>query len=370
VGLLLLEFRAGRSDGHNDHYLRSLEDVFHDWPLKVWAPYRDGWARAGRLGSLVQQLALAWRAFHPPKNELRVVIVQNPWAVEKLLLTLASLWPRRRVIAVFVLRRTGDDAHALAHPWSARAARIARVLVARLIRRGWLYPVSDSSLALDDWRSRGRVWVGSLVALPPPPGLNAGRLPTRSGGPVVALVGSFRTERGAPHYNMVIEAAVELLEDVTLDVQLGGQVQDGSVDFAESVRLRWRDDPRVRLHARYLADAEYVALLARADVVVLPYDATSYTTGTSGVLHEAVALGATVLTAPLAWATKDYAGHPRVHFIDRWDPETLRRELPGVTAAAVATRQPPVTAVSDDFARSWGGAVSAAVAQLRSHERS
>lgn len=363
--VLLLEFYAGRVFGHSDHYLASLETVFGDQPMVVWAPYRDGWGRHGRLTGFAQKLALGWRALHPPKGMIRAVVVQNPGAAEKLMLALVSLFRPSRAIAVFVLRRTGDDINAREHPWVARGSRLAQTAVTLLIRRGWLYPVSDSALALKYWQERAGVSYGSAVALPPPASLDGIALPSRSGGPVVALVGSFRTERGAARYDAIIEASTDLLEDVSVDVQLGGEDRDGSAAIATALRQRWQHDPRVRLHEGYLSDEEYASLLAGADVVVLPYDAASYTTGTSGVVHEALTLGATVVTSPLEWAAQQYGDHPRLHFLEEWNAETVRRELPLLVASAIDQRDVALPAASDDFAADWTGAIEAALAHLR-----
>ena len=363
--VLLLDFYAGRVLGHSDHYLRSLEAVFRNSATVVWAPYRDGWGRDGLLTGFAQKLALGWRALHPPKGTARAVVVQNPGAAEKLMLTLVSLSRPSRAIAVFVLRRSGDDLNARERPWLSRGSRLAQRAVTLLIRRGWLYPVSDSALALDYWKERAGVSHGSAVALPPPPGIDAGELPPREGGPVVALVGSFRAERGAGHYDAIIEAATDLVDDVSVDVQLGGSERDGSAPIAAALRQRWQHDQRVRLHEGYLSDREYAGLLARADVAVLPYDAASYTTGTSGVVHEALTLGATVVTSPLAWAAQQFAGHPRLHFVEDWNAETVRRELPLLVRSAIERRDVALPAPGDDFAADWIAAVDEALLHLR-----
>jgi hypothetical protein len=262
---------------------------------------------------------------------------------------------RRRAVAVFVLRRSGATGSGPMRLLS----RLSERGVHRLVRRRRLWPASDSPLALDQVEEATGVR-GTLVPIPP----RRATAPAgpRSGAPVVSLLGSFRMEKGAAHYDAVVRAALDQRPDVELDVQVGeGQAADGSAALARELRDAWGDHDRVRLHDAFIAADEYDAIVTRTDVVVLPYDVDAYGTGTSGILHEVLAAGGVVLTTPIAWALSEYDDHPRVRFLHAADAETLTREVgEAIELALEARADPPAAAGDDAFAARWNDAVTAA----------
>jgi hypothetical protein len=181
---------------------------------------------------------------------------------------------------------------------------------------------------------------------------------------VVALLGAFRAEKGAAHYDAVVRAALAYDAAVEVDAQVGeGQGPDGSDALARELHSAWDGHERVRLHGGFLEPDEYDGVIARTDVVVLPYDVGAYGTGTSGILHEVLTAGGVVLTTPIEWATSEYGDHPRVRFLTATDPPTIEREVGAALELAARTRgdaaasgPPP----DDEFVARWREAVDAA----------
>ncbi|MDQ3936255.1 MAG: glycosyltransferase, partial [Actinomycetota bacterium] len=321
--ILVLELALGRlSGGHNEDYLAAVLAGLDDRAPVVWAPDRDGWGRPPGWARRAQDIALAWLAMHPPKGHRRILITQNPSAWELLTLRAVTLLSRRRRgVAVFVLRRSGMTGSRFLERLSSLADRSVRSLV----RSRRLWPASDSSLVLNELREATGVQ-GTL--LPIPVRRSALAAGPRTGPPVVSLVGAFRREKGAAHYRAVVEAALEHDPTVEVDVQLGGgSAADDSAALAAELQEAWAGEPRVRAHGTFLAADEYDAILARSDIVVTPYEVEVYGTGTSGVINEALAAGAVVLTTPIAWAVSEYDEHPRVRFLPATDRRTIAREL-------------------------------------------
>jgi len=290
---------------------------------------------------------------------VRVIIDQYPCPSDVLLLWLVSVGRRRpRARVLHVMRRSPSGERL-----RQRNHRIADRLMLRLTRRGWLHPISDSRVALEDWQRRAGVRDGSIVAIPPPPAAgeaaNRGRAPVL-GSPTSGLVGALRAEKGAAVYESVVETALREFPEAGFHVQLGSPAPDRREDVVAVLTRRWGDDPRVRLHSGHLQPAEYAGLLADCDVVVLPYDVERYGTGTSGVLHEALASGAAVLTTPIAWAVAEYATDPDVVLLPDTTPERLAEGLRAAARRAAERAPRPADEGEERFVASWREAVLAA----------
>lgn len=357
-GAVIVDFTAGRRPGgHHEHYLDALKLALAPFGVHVQAPYRDGWSRAGKVPALLQKLGILWRGIAAG----RVIVNQYPWPSDVLVLWLVSLlWPRRGARVLYVMRRT-PSAELLRH-WNYR---LADRLMLSLTRRGWLHPISDSRVALEDWQRRAGVRDGSLVAIPPPPdpGREAGgERPAPPGTPTFGLVGALRAEKGAAAYEAVVETALDAFPAAGFHVQLGSPAADRREDVVATLERRWGADPRVRLHEGHLDPADYAGILADCDVVVMPYDVERYGTGTSGVLHEARASGAAVLTTPIAWAVAEYSGDPDVVFLPDTSPERLREGLRAAAARAGERAHRPAGEGTRAFADTWRDAVLRAAA--------
>ncbi|HEV2815023.1 MAG TPA: glycosyltransferase [Solirubrobacteraceae bacterium] len=354
--IVVVDLALGRlPGGHNADYVAALAAAFGDRGAVVWAPDGDGWGRPAGWARRAQDVALLWLAMHPPKGRRRVVVMQAPSPWDFLTLRVVA-HGRRRAVAACVLRRSGTGGSRLVERIVALAERSTRSLV----RARRLWPVSDSSLLLDEV-ARDTGVCGTLVPIPQ---RGSRAVEPRTGPPVVSLLGAFRMEKGAAHYDAVLRA-VTARDDAEVDVQVGeGNPLDGSAEYARRVQAAWADHPRVRLHGGFLDADEYDRIVARSDVVVLPYDTAAYGTGTSGILHEALAANAVVLTTPIAWALSEYGDHPRVRFLPALDDATLARELPAAIELGLRSRDAPpeqAEAGHDDFRGRWSEAVEAAL---------
>ena len=96
-------------------------------------------------------------------------------------------------------------------------------------------------------------------------------------------------------------------------------------------------------------------------MVVLPYELSTYSSGTSGVMHDTLALGRVVLATRIEWAREAFAGRDDVIWLQGTDPSAIRVGLEAAFRRAMARRtgsamQPP----DDTFARDWLDAIRAA----------
>ncbi|MDQ1512739.1 MAG: polysaccharide biosynthesis protein PslF [Microbacteriaceae bacterium] len=106
----------------------------------------------------------------------------------------------------------------------------------------------------------------------------------------------------------------------------------------------------VALDGRYLDAAELRALLATADVVLLPYDSRDQVT--SGVLAEAVAAGVPVVATRFPHAVELLA-HGAGLLAEQGDPESMARALRTVLTAADVAERMHVSALRETADTSW-----------------
>lgn len=142
-----------------------------------------------------------------------------------------------------------------------------------------------------------RALLGVEVGVMPGPGLRARQRPSRpaSDAPIVACIGFANRPKG---YRLLPEAlALVLARDERARFMIHGVVT-GSDDpdqgtFDRLVRL----GRRVEVHQNVLTPDEYLARLAEADLLMLPYDPAVYRTRGSGVFSDARAIGLPVVAS-------------------------------------------------------------------------
>jgi hypothetical protein len=184
----------------------------------------------------------------------------------------------------------------------------------------------------------------------------------------IGLLGVFRLEKGANHYDEVVAAALAAAQDVVVECQLSlHQHEARESELAMQLLTGWKENPRVRFHSGHLNNAAFSALLFGVDMIVLPYDATSYGTGTSGIMFEALMAGRLVAATRIAWGVAEFSENPNMIWLD----DTSRQQLDiGIAQglkmirarrAAGEANQP----VEDTFQASWVAAIDAIARDMR-----
>jgi len=364
--VVLVDFGTGRrTGGHQEDYLKALEAVLAGQRTTVLAPFRAGSGKPGRVATYWQEFRAFWRLLGRGDGRRRILVCHSPEFRDLLLFWLAALLQRQRANAagLFVLRRSAAGIVGRDN----LKARLLEILVPQMIRRGLIHPASDSRLALDHWLVGARGVGGSLLSIPRP--VAASELePPPSGGPVIGLLGRFRIEKGARCYNAVIDTTLDLFPDATVNVELGSDSVGGAGEIAARLRQNWQGDPRVVLVDGHLTPEAYTALIASSDVVVLPYEMQSYGSGTSGVLHDALALGRTALATPIPWATGAFPDHPDIVWLKGTDQVALAEGLRTAVTQALARRRTGTAGEgADTFASDWQAALAAAAGLLHAH---
>jgi glycosyltransferase involved in cell wall biosynthesis len=358
--LTIVDFQSGRGfGGHYEDYLAALQSALSEYSPETIAPFHDGAPVPGRVGIYRVEFAGYRRAL---KRGGAVVVHSGDFSDYVSLWAAARTIRRKdRAVCLFVLRRSPTpDSMATGNVHLVRG--LIR-LVAGMIRRGVIHPVSDSAPALEAWLKLAPGVSGELVALPPAPGVDVGEIATVSlpapDGPLVAIAGRMRTEKGAANYPVVVDAALAALPDGAIALQTAEDDEASRAALAE-IRARHGDDPRVALLGAHLSPADYAALLKAADIVVLPYEIAVYGTGTSGVVSDGLTLGAVVVVSPIEWVVQTYADDPRVILLE--DPTSVDSVREAIALAA--TRIGEAHAGEDaqaKFAASWQAAVASAL---------
>jgi glycosyltransferase involved in cell wall biosynthesis len=367
VLVTIVDHLSGRGlGGHYDDYLAALEAALaDDFELRTIAPFRDGVPEPrGRPGIYRLEISDYRKALTTPGGAAAsAAIVHSAEFSDYVCCRLAASTIRRsrRAPCLFVLRRSPDPA-TLAGPGGRFGKRLVG-LIAGMIRGGQIVAVSDSQPALDAWLALAPGRKGALVALPPAPGAAgegadaAGGEPpaTRpTGGPLVAVAGRMRAEKGAAHYPDVAAAALTALPGSRVALQVSQHDAASRVAVVE-LRRAYEGDDRVVLLDEHLTAGQYRALLREADIVVLPYDAATYGTGTSGVITDALSQGAKVVVTPIEWARHVYGDDDRVVWLE--DPGSGEAIAKALQDAASRDTGPGTEDQTAAFADSWRVAV-------------
>lgn len=349
--------------GHGEDYLVSLQRALEDIRPTIVVPFLNG-PRLGRVRRYVLQLRTFLQHLGQRDGYRTVVISHSPEFRDIALFWLATKMRRRSdAVGLFLFRRRSDGIVGRDN-WRAR---VLEWIVPGLIRSGWIYPVSDSRSALTGWTAATGA-TGTLITVPRPLGYSAPH-PRPTGGPVVGLIGRLRIEKGARAYDVVIREALRIDEAATVKVQLSDEVEGEVARIADRLRQDWAAEPRVEMVTGHLKPEAYTDLIGSTDVVVLPYEVATYGGGTSGVLHDTLALGRLVLATRIEWAEEAFAGRDDVIWLQGTDAPAIHAGLRAAFRQAIARRasgemRPP----SDTFARDWQGAIREA-ASIRIERR-
>lgn len=354
-----------RPGGHQEDYLVALEGALRDCRATTLAPFRGESAAAA-----IHKQQPRWRQYWDHlralrslirRGEQRLLVFPNPdFRDFVIFFTAIQLRMKPRcVIALFVLRRNATGI--VGQP--GRKVLILTRLVRNLARSGHLYPVSDAHNALRDWcRLTGTN--GSLVTIPVrerPPG---NPLKMESDPVVFGLLGLYRPEKGIEHYDLIVRATLSLPLPVRIRIQLP-DLRDCMRDSqARDLQESWKDRAEVQISFGHLDTDAYTRLVSDVDVLILPYDVAQYGTGTSGVMFEALQLGAVVVSTRFEWAVDTFANQPRVVWLDAVNAAFLAQALREAAKLALEERKErrPVIATGGEFATSWRDAIAAAQA--------
>lgn len=352
--VLLVDFLVGRQAGHVAEYLGFLRSALTSVHPDELTPYLRGIPPRGRLDRYRLFVREMWQSFRRGD----VVVFHTPEARDILVLSALTLLPgARRGRAVMMMRR-GAEIFVGRHDWRARLlARLVRALVSR----GVLRLVSDSHSAARTWEAiTGRPV--PTIPLPVRAPLVAGRARRRCEGPIqVTLLGLFRQEKGIDRYEAVLRVTRELDPDARLYCQVADHPTTAlEREVTEAVRQMYGSDPAAEVHAGHLAAEEYDRALLASDVVVLPYEPALYTSGTSGLLFDALSAGAVVASTRIRWGVEEFGDSPSIVWLEGRDDAALRA---GLREALERARRRRAEGVPSDlpsaeaFARGWMGAI-------------
>lgn len=365
-GVLLVDFLIGRSaGGHTAEYLGLLRGALAGRPFDVLAPYIEAAPPSGRADRYRRFTRAMWSAFRRGD----VVVFHTPEARDILVLwALTALPVARRGCAVIMMRR-GAEIMFGRDDWRAR---LIERCVRGLVARGVAHLVSDSHAASRTWSAiTGRDV--PVIPLPVRPGLEAARANHREGPLTVSLLGLFREEKGIDRY----EAVLRLAREINPEARLFCQVAETPLMLTEravteALSGRYAADPRATIHAGHLSADAYDRALLASDVVVLPYDPALYTSGTSGLLFDALTAGAVVLCTRIAWGVEEFSEAPSIVWLDGRDDAALRAGL--VEAFARARRRrvdgiPTDLPSTEAFATGWIQAIRRAAGRATEARR-
>lgn len=369
TSIVIYDMVTGRvPGGHQEDYLAALEEALGQFRPLTFAPFRPMGGggqpqidRSNRLRRWTISITAFLHYLNVPQRTL--ILVPNPSPLDFVLFALAAMLSRRRGkgTAIFMMRR---DAAGIVG--AGLRARILDRIVRWLARDPAFAMVSDTRVAIDHWAKRTGRRI-SLISIPvrQPPATSP-RAPNAL--IVIGLIGAFRLEKGAEHYNRIISTALRCAKPAIIACQLSPNgLSQREQDLATDVARKWVSDLRVEIHCEHLDADAFAALLYSIDILVLPYDTAKYGPGTSGLMFEALAAGLIVLATRIPWGMREFADHPAMIWLDDLGTETLAQallEALGRVGEMRGRNGTPVVA-SSVFAESWFAAIAAQIGAPR-----
>lgn len=283
AAIILADFVTGRiTGGHQSDYLAALEEALSPLGTVTIAPYRDGHAviqqalaslpkmplTPSRFGRYFGSLWLFHRLLRNRRTQL--ILFPSPEFRDFVIFFLASVFQisRHKTVALFVFRR---DAAGIVGRVSWKSRLIDR-MTRWLSKRHYLYPVSDSRVALTYWEAVTGL-PGSLVGIPMRRPSGA-RRPRQATDPlIIGLIGLFRLEKGAAAYDRVTGEALAFGPPAKVILQLNPSNMPEEERLAAELRRKWQDAGSVQIIDEHLNADAYASLLGSLDILVLPYDA-------------------------------------------------------------------------------------------------
>lgn len=356
--IVLCDFVTGRLEGgHQEDYLVALEEALSGRGCEVIAPFRRSQSKprppTGRLGRYFltyRLIAERMRASQPS-----LLVFHSPDLRDILsYAAAAALMGPKPSLGVFVMRR---DAVGMAGP--GVSARILEWTVRTLARAGRIFMVFDSVAARRHWAPGNDA--APVVTIPL---RRSNTMPSRDvagRSPCIGLLGAFRLEKGARHYDRIIGLSRQAFPELTIRCQLPSDCSNSAEGaLAEALRSRWAGDENVVFHTGHLSNDAFANLIHAVDVLVLPYDAESYGVGTSGVMFESHAAGNVVVSTRIQWGLEHFGDDPAMVWLDDLTDQGL---MAGIEEGVRRARsRPPLanTPGSDPFGQSWLEALDAA----------
>lgn len=167
-----------------------------------------------------------------------------------------------------------------------------------------------------------------------------------AGLPHIVFAGGARLEKG---YHLLPDALAAVAGRARFTVQSGpiGPESDPLVQRAHR-RLKARQGPGLVLVETALDGDDYAALLASADMLLLPYDGPTYGARSSGILAEGLALGVPAIIPAGGWM-ESVAGPDRAVTI----PQAAGAEDLARALSQAIDHLPGLSAASRSMARTW-----------------
>lgn len=358
--VVLVDFLTGRFvGGHTAEYLGLLRSALAPLDPVVFAPYLEATPPAGRLDRYWRFTRAMWGAFRRGD----VVVFHTPEGRDILVLWLLTLIPGLRRGRAIMMMRRGAGVMTGREDWRAR---LIERLVRALVHRGVARLVSDSQVASRTWEATTGRPV-PVIPLPVRASLAEGRLKRQQEGPFqVSLLGLFRGEKGIDRYEAVLRAARAVEPGVKLLCQVAEYPATPlERRVTDAIRAAYATDSSAEICAGHLSAEEYDRALLASDVVVLPYEPSLYTSGTSGILFDALTAGAVVLSTRIAWGVGEFGDSSSVVWLAGRDDDALQAGVRDALRLARRRRADGIPADLPDpgaFAAGWTGVIGEAMA--------
>ncbi|VVC01560.1 Uncharacterised protein [uncultured archaeon] len=321
--IIQMDYLARGEVGHNQIYSLAIarEAARRGLAAEIWCArnctIKSKYARrmfgeikpSGRLGHISQAF---WKAAElrklvtlPEMESTDVMLFHTVFITFFISLSLALIGIRPKPKIIVVMRRGLRDRHLLNLPAMLNDAvswLMAAPFILFLNRLMGVRFATDSEMITEELSKSGLKGVFTL----PIPHITATGHGAEIGGPVIGYVGGARIEKGFDRLPEIAEAVLKKNKTAEFLIQAHIEPKYYYSQGMEGAKKRLRrmeaSNPRsIQLVDRSLSYPEYLELMGKCSIILLPYRAELYGKGTSGILAEAVAMGKWIVAPGSTW---------------------------------------------------------------------
>lgn len=320
--VLIDHFLIGKK-GHEEQYDYSIakEAQKRGIPVEVWCPInsqasqesfvkpclmRPFWLRknpAAKLLSAIRSI-FEWRKLLTDKafDKDTIVLIENVRPIILLLLLLALVGLKLKPKVVVVLRRTLNK------------------LLVYLLKRKQILLFSDSELISEQINAE-------TLPIPHMPPRNENLADNNK--IVIGYFGEARFDKGFNLLADLVRLVLAETNKMSFIVQVNIHKPDKLIERAyhQLKELKQANPGQLEIVDRYLSDDEYVSLMRKCSIILIPYRKKYYGLGTSGILAEAIANGSWAVVPKGTWMAEQKHKYDRIIEFAEPTPEALLQAI-------------------------------------------
>lgn len=332
--------------GHEDFYNKMLvSSISESFKLQIKIPFR--YLNRNKISKIRIFLSTFINLYKIVKKDKCLTILPTPTTYDILCLYILRYLTKAKII--FFKRRIYDD--------NFTKDALLNFFLKSLFSKSNFVLVSDSNKILTLENPLNKTFQIDIPSrefseISKPEEVNIPELASLT----FAFTGVLREEKGVYLYEDIIK---QTLSKIPYSIFLIHAVanEKNMKNKLDELENTFSSNPRVIFLSRYISDKEYAWILNKIDVLVLPYNVKSYSSGTSGPFMEALSCGKKILSTKLDWAFEKFCNNSNIFWIDDLMPSSIEEALLKLSKDNLPFDSKKTVETSSSFKDSWEKAI-------------